>query len=157
MGGSSVLPIHVLSRDDQSISGSWDTLTGGTSLHVPIHVLSRDGQSISGSQDTLTEGGEGGNSVHARIHVLSQDGQSISRYSDKEGWCDLAQCMYILRQARRHWTCVHYMASLVSANTPSEKHALLISSKLISYKGLVSTIQTQVYLQTKAQARPYIF
>ena len=28
-----LLPIHVLSRDGQSISGSWDTLTGGCSAH----------------------------------------------------------------------------------------------------------------------------
>ena len=53
------MPIHVLSRDGQSISGSQDTLTGGgggCSVHVPIHVLSRDGQSISGFRDTLTGG-----------------------------------------------------------------------------------------------------
>ena len=71
---------------------------------VAIHVLSRDGQSIPGSWDTLT----GGCSVLVAIHVLSQDGQSISGYSDKEGWCGLAECMYILRMARRHWTCVSY-------------------------------------------------
>ena len=46
------MPIHVLSRDGQSISGSQDTLTGGGgSVHVPIHVLSWDGQIISGSRD----------------------------------------------------------------------------------------------------------
>ena len=28
-------------------------------MHVPIHVLSRDGQGISGSRDTLTGGGGG--------------------------------------------------------------------------------------------------
>ena len=53
------MPIHVLSRDGESILGSRDTLTGGGSVHMPIHVLSRDGQSISGSQDTLTGGGGG--------------------------------------------------------------------------------------------------
>ena len=42
------MPIHVLSWDGQSISGSWDTLTGGGA--VPIHVLSQDGQSIMGPQ-----------------------------------------------------------------------------------------------------------
>ena len=80
------VPIHVLSWDGQSISGSQDTLTGGcmqcacahpctvpgwseylgisgysdrgeSSVHVPIHVLSRDRQGISGSRDTLTGGG----------------------------------------------------------------------------------------------------
>ena len=79
---------------------SRDTMTGGCSVLVPIHVASQDGQSISRSRDTLT----GGCSVLVPIHVASQDGQSISEYSDKEGWCDLAQCMYILRMARRHWT-----------------------------------------------------
>ena len=33
--------------------------------------------------------------MHVPIHVLSWDGQSISGYSDKEDWCDLAQCSYI--------------------------------------------------------------
>ena len=51
------MPIHVLSRDGQSILGSQDTLTGGGAVF--IHVLSRDGQSILGSQDTLTGGGGG--------------------------------------------------------------------------------------------------
>ena len=69
-----LVPIHVLSRDGQSISGSWDTLTRGGAVPIHVHVLSRDGQSISGSWDTLT----GGCSVLMPIHVLSQDGQSIS-------------------------------------------------------------------------------
>ena len=94
------MPIHVLSRDGQSILGSRDTLTGGVqcafahpftvpgwseylgisgysdrgAYALPIHVLSRDGQSILGSRDTLTGGGC---SVHVPIHVLSRDGQSI--------------------------------------------------------------------------------
>ena len=42
------MPIHVLSQDGRSISGSRDTLTGGGA--VPIHVLSQDGQSIMGLQ-----------------------------------------------------------------------------------------------------------
>ena len=37
------------------ISGYSDR--GGSSVHVPIHVLSRDRQGISGSRDTLTGGG----------------------------------------------------------------------------------------------------
>ena len=36
------------------VRGSGDTLTGECSVLVPIHVLSRDGQSILGSWDTLT-------------------------------------------------------------------------------------------------------
>ena len=67
------MPIHVLSWDGQSISGSRDTLTR-KGVAVPIHVLSWDGQSISGSRDTLT----GGCSVLMPIHVLSRDGQRIS-------------------------------------------------------------------------------
>ena len=60
-GGCSVhAPIHVLSRDGQSILGSRDTLTGECSVLVPIHVLSWDGQSISGSRDSLSGGGAGG-------------------------------------------------------------------------------------------------
>ena len=97
-----ILGLYTLFVHGQSISGSWDTLTGGCSVHVPIRVLSQDGQSISGSQDTLT----GGCSVLMSIHVLARDSQSILGYSGKEGWCDLAQCMYILRMVRHHWTCV---------------------------------------------------
>ena len=58
------------------------------------------------SRDLWQGGGGGGCSVHVPIHVLSRDGQSILGHSDKEGWCDLAQCMYILRMARHHWTYV---------------------------------------------------
>ena len=74
-----LMPIHVLSRDGQSILESRDTLTGGLSVLVPPCTvpglpeylgisgysdrgvkcacgLSCDGQSNSGCQDTLTEG-----------------------------------------------------------------------------------------------------
>ena len=48
-GGCSVhAPVHVLSRDGQSILGSD---RGECSVDVPVHVLSRDGQSISGYSD----------------------------------------------------------------------------------------------------------
>jgi len=48
--------IPVLFWDDESISGSWDTLTkgGGGGLGGSILVLSWDGQSISESLGTLT-------------------------------------------------------------------------------------------------------
>ena len=85
------VPIHVLSRDGQSISGSRDTLTRWCSVHVPIHVLSQDGRSISGSRDTLTGGGT------VPIHVLSRDGQSILGSQDTltgggGGGCSVHPC-----------------------------------------------------------------
>ena len=104
-------PIHVLSRDGQSISGSWQgsSVCLWPSMYSP-RMVGMSGYSDRGLQCACTypctvlrwsvylrisgysDGGEGG---HAPIHVLSQDGQSISGYSDKEGWYDLAQCMYI--------------------------------------------------------------
>ena len=52
---------------------------GGCSVHVPIHVLSRDGQSISGSRDTLTGLGGGGGRVQcACAHPRTVLGWSVS-------------------------------------------------------------------------------
>ena len=101
MGGGAV-PIHVLSRDGQSILGSRDTLTGGGA--VPIHVLSRDGQSILGSRDTLT--GEGGGGGGCSAHPCTLPGWSeylgISVYSDRGGG---VQCpsMYSPGMVRVSW------------------------------------------------------
>ena len=53
---------------------------------VPIHVLSRDGQSILESRDTLTR----------KVGVI------FSKNAAMKTVCT----MYILKMARRHWTCV---------------------------------------------------
>ena len=50
------MPIPVLSRDGQSISGSWDTLTRGFVCSVTHPSTIPDGQSISGSRDTPIRG-----------------------------------------------------------------------------------------------------
>ena len=64
---------------------------------MPIHVLSRDGQSISGSQDTLTGGG-GGQCTCA--HPCTVPGWSeylgISGYSDRGGQCTCAHPCTVL-------------------------------------------------------------
>ena len=46
------------------VGGSWDTLTGECSVLLPIHVLSRDGQSILGYSDRGGAGGSAGGSAH---------------------------------------------------------------------------------------------
>ena len=122
---------------------SRDLDRGVVSVHVPIHVLSRDGQSILGSRDTLTGRGEqcactvpgwseylgisgysdreggavclcpsmhcpgmvkvsqdldrGVVSVHVPIHVMSWDGQSIpGSWDTLTGGCSVLVAIHVL-------------------------------------------------------------
>ena len=79
------MPIHVLSRDGESISGSQDTLKGRGQCAC-AHPCTVPGRSEYLGILGYSDGGEGGGgSVHVPIHVLSRDGQSISGYSDWGG------------------------------------------------------------------------
>ena len=73
---------------------------------MPIHVLSQDGQSISGSRDTLTGGG--GCSAHPCTLPGWSEYFRISGYSDRMGGAvsmSMSLSMCYPRMVRVRWVC----------------------------------------------------